>query len=217
MTGGLEIIVLLAVAVVLIMRLISVLGRRDGFEPENRPVERPRPANDLKLVKSEPSEDLDAEHYGEDREMKAAIEQAKAIEPDFSVNDFLAGSKVAYEQILMAFMNDNMDPVSPFIDETVLAGFNHALAEREKAGEKIEAHFVGIKDLKLSTASFDKGSKELTLGVDYTAELTRIVRNKDGKIIQGGKNKVETEVDHWQYARVMGSPDPNWTLVATGE
>ncbi len=215
MSGALEIILLLAVAAVLLIRLIGTLGRRDGFEPEMRPAERPKAANDMKVVDTK--DDFDLEHYGQDERIKAALLEAKKIEPDFRVDEFLKGSKSAYEMILMSFLRGDMDSVSPFVDEHVLAGFNHALAEREKAGETIDAKFGGISNVELRNAEFDPISRELTLTVDYTSELTRVVRDKDGNVISGDKNKVETEYDRWEYERVMGSPDPNWTLVATGE
>ncbi len=69
---------------------------------------------------------------------------------------------------------------------------------------------------RLKSAEFDPKTQELVLGVEYTAELARVVRDQDGKVISGQKNKMETEVDEWQFERQMGSPDPNWTLVATG-
>ncbi len=215
MSTGFEIILLLAVAAVLLIRLIGTLGKRDGFEPEMRPAERPKTVADAKVVDAQ--EDFDLEHYGADERIKAALSQAKQIEPDFRVDEFLRGSKSAYEMILMSFLKGDMNEVSPFVDENVLAGFNHAIAEREAAGETIDAHFGGISNVELRDAEFDPVSKELTLSVDYVADLSRVVRNKDGEVISGDKNKMETEYDKWQYARVMGSPDPNWTLVATGE
>lgn len=215
MAPGIEIILLLAVAVVLLIRLIGVLGTRDGFEPKVQPVERPKPANDLRVVKNEPDHELEA--YEDNATIRNALVAAKRIEPDFSIDDFLLGSKIAYERILMAYLNGDMSSVENFVDEQVLAGFNNAIAEREKAGEEIEAKFIGIKDVELVSAELDEKSKEMVLSVEYTAELSRVVRDADGKVISGDKNKVETELDHWQYARIMGSENQNWTLVATGE
>lgn len=213
MSSGIEIIILLAVAVLLLVRLIGVLGKRDGFELEQQPLSRQRPANDVRVIDNQ--EDFDMETYGQDQDMKSALEKAKTIEPDFRVDEFLRGSKAAYEMILMAFLNGDMTSVAPFIDQNVLEGFNSAIEDRKADGQHIEAKFVGIKNVRLISADFNDKSKELVLGVEYTAELSQAIFNEAGKLVSGDKNKIETEVDHWQFERAMGSSDPNWTLVAT--
>lgn len=215
MSGGIEIIILLAVAVLLLVRLIGVLGTRDGFEPEKQVVASQRPANDTKVV--DPKDDFDIETYGKDQSIKAALMKAKAIEPSFRVDEFLVGSKAAYEMILMAFLNGDLSDVKGFIEEHVYDGFQSAIDEREKAGHHIEANFVGIKNVELKSADFNEETKELVLGVEYAADLTQAVLDEANKLVSGDKNKVETEIDHWQFARVMGSDDPNWTLIATDE
>ncbi len=215
MTIGFEIIILLAVAVILLVRLIGVLGRRDGFEPENRPVERPRPANDLRLVSN--NDDLDVEQFDSDESIKTALQAARKAEPGFSVDEFLHGAKAAYEMILMGFLKGDMSDSAPFIDPHVLKGFEAAIKAREEAGERVEAEFIGIKNIALSAAEYDAKTKELVLTVDYEAELTQQVYDAKGKLISGSKNKAETELDSWQYSRIMGSNDLNWTLIATGE
>ncbi len=211
-----QIIILLAVALFLLVRLIGVLGRRDGFEPENQPMERPKPANDRQMI-IDHQDDFDLESYGEDANIKKALVQAKQVEPGFRVDEFLHGAKSAYEMILMAFLDGDMTDVAPFVDKNVLEGFNQAIEARKEAGQSIEAQFVGIKNIELRDAKFSTRSKELVLSIDYTAELTRMVKDQEGKVLEGNKNKVETEFDHWQFARKMGSDDPNWLLVATGE
>jgi predicted lipid-binding transport protein (Tim44 family) len=36
-------------------------------------------------------------------------------------------------------------------------------------------------------------------------------------VIEGDPKAVKTQRDVWTFARNMGSDDPNWQLVATGE
>ena len=44
---------------------------------------------------------------------------------------------------------------------------------------------------------------------------TVVVRDKDGKVIEGDATEVQTIRDAWTFARDTGSRDPNWKLVAT--
>ncbi|MGL5012621.1 MAG: TIM44-like domain-containing protein, partial [Paracoccaceae bacterium] len=51
----------------------------------------------------------------------------------------------------------------------------------------------------------------------HVGELTSVVRNKAGEVIEGSPTEVKKQRDIWTYARRMGVDDPNWQLVATGE
>jgi predicted lipid-binding transport protein (Tim44 family) len=46
-------------------------------------------------------------------------------------------------------------------------------------------------------------------------ELTSVVRNAEGEVIEGDPSEIKRQRDVWTFARKMGSDDPNWTLVAT--
>jgi len=43
------------------------------------------------------------------------------------------------------------------------------------------------------------------------------VKNTDGDVVEGNPNEIKRQRDVWTFARIMGSDDPNWQLVATGE
>jgi predicted lipid-binding transport protein (Tim44 family) len=47
-------------------------------------------------------------------------------------------------------------------------------------------------------------------------ELTSVVRDAEGTIVEGNPNEIKKQRDVWTFARQMGSDDPNWKLVATG-
>ena len=49
------------------------------------------------------------------------------------------------------------------------------------------------------------------------AELTSVVRNAAGEIVEGDPHEIKRQRDVWTFARGMGADDPNWQLVATGE
>jgi predicted lipid-binding transport protein (Tim44 family) len=53
--------------------------------------------------------------------------------------------------------------------------------------------------------------------VRFVGELTSVARDRNGNIVEGSPTEIRRQRDVWTFARTMGSPDPNWTLVATGE
>ena len=53
--------------------------------------------------------------------------------------------------------------------------------------------------------------------VRFVAELTSVVRNQAGEVVEGDATAIKRQRDVWTFARKMGADNPNWQLVATGE
>jgi len=141
----------------------------------------------------------------------------KAVEPSFSVNTFLQGARSAYEMILMAFENGTITEVRPFLSDEVYQSFATAVEAREAEGLTVEAKFAGLRELALHEASFNRDTGKAEISVRFTGELTSVVRNKAGEVVEGSATEIKRQRDVWTFARRMGVDDPNWQLVATGE
>ncbi len=210
-----QLLVLVGIAVFLILRLRSVLGTREGFEkPEV--VQPQRRGPDLEVIEGGPDLDI-TDHAEEGSDMAKALAAMKRVDPSFHVGEFLGGAKGAYEMILMAFEQGELEGVVPFISEDVFEAFASVIDQREQQGLTIEATFVGLSDLALVDAEFDETTKEAELTVRFKSELAYLVRDKGGDIVEGDPNEIKRQKDVWTFAHEMGSDDPNWRLVATGE
>lgn len=119
--------------------------------------------------------------------------------------------------ILMAFEKGELDRIRPFLSDDVEASFAEAIGERERNGLTVEASFLGIKELVLHDATFTPDSRFGEIAVRFVADQTYVVRNKAGEVVEGSPREVKKTRDIWTFARQMGSDDPNWQLVATGE
>ena len=214
----LQLLVLAAIAVFLILRLKSVLGTRDGFEGPPRGAQNPaqQRRNDFEVVEGGPDHDI-TDHVPEDTDAAGALADMKRVEPGFGVTEFLNGSRGAYEMILMAFENGKLDDVMPFLSEEVYETFVQVVDARQEQGLTIEAEFVGVRETALSDARFDPATKRAEITVRYVGELISVVRDKSGEVVEGEPGKSKKQKDSWTYERIMGSDDPNWRLVATGE
>jgi predicted lipid-binding transport protein (Tim44 family) len=212
----LSLLVLAGIAIFLILRLRSVLGTREGFEkPAVRPqTSRPDPRRDFEGIEGGPDDDI-TDHVETDSEAAKALAAMKMAEPGFSVREFLQGARGAYEMILMAFERGDVETLRQFLAEDVLETFESVIREREAQGLRIEAEFVGIRELALHNATFDRATNEAEVTVRFTGELTSVVRNADGEVIEGDPSEIKRQRDLWTFARSMGSDDPNWLLVAT--
>jgi predicted lipid-binding transport protein (Tim44 family) len=119
--------------------------------------------------------------------------------------------------ILIAFERGDLDQIRPFLSDEIEASFAEAIAARERDGLTIEASFVGMKELALHEATFNKDSRFAEISVRFVGEQTYVVRNKSGEIVEGSPREIKKSRDIWTFARQMGSDDPNWQLVATGD
>ncbi len=211
-----QLIVLAGIVIFLVIKLRSVLGTREGFEKPRVEWDTKKTAQSgLQVVDTASDQDI-TDHVQEGSKAAKALAEMKKIEPDFNVTDFLTGSRGAYEMILMAFENGDLESVMPFLSKDVYEAFASVIDTREEQGITIEAHFVGLREMELKDADFDPVTKEADITVKFVGELTSVVRNREGEIIEGNRDEVKRQRDIWTFARKMGSEDPNWKLVATG-
>ena len=216
----LQLLVLAGIAIFLVLRLRSVLGTRDGFEkpaiPASQADDRRRAGRDFEVIEGGPDLDI-TDHVPEGSDAAKALAAMKRIEPSFSVSEFRSGARGAYEMILMGFERGNIADLKPFLADDVYETFAEVVAQREAQGLTIQAEFVGVRELTLADASYDEDTGLAEITVRYVGELTSVVKNAEGEVIEGSATSVKRQKDIWTYARTMGSSNPNWQLVATDE
>lgn len=213
-----QLLVLAAIAIFLILKLRSVLGTRDGFEKPPVPLEelRPRARREFEVIEGGPDRDI-TDHVPDGSPAAKALAAMKLAEPGFSVGDFLGGARGAYEMILMGFEKGDISGIRPFLSAEVEDTFQSAIEAREREGLTVEANFVGLKEMALQDATFNRDLREAEVTVRFVGELTSVVRDKSGQVIEGSPTAIKRQRDVWTFARKMGADDPNWQLVATGE
>jgi len=215
-----SLIVLAGIAIFLILRLRNVLGTRDGFEKPPVPVpgtaERaPRDRQEFEVIEGAPDHDI-VDHVDAGSPAAEALARMKGEDPSFRVGEFLDGARGAYEWILMAFQRGELAEVENFLAPDVRESFAEVIAARKAQGLSIEASFVGLRELALIGADFDPATRMGEVTVRFAAELSMVVRNAAGEIVEGDASEIKRQRDVWTFGRVMGTDDPNWLLVATG-
>jgi predicted lipid-binding transport protein (Tim44 family) len=214
----LQLLVLAGIAVFLVLKLRSVLGTREGFEKPPIPLDdaRPKPKRDFEVIEGGPDRDI-VDHVPDGSDAAKALAAMKQAEPSFNVNEFLRGARGAYEMILMAFERGELDKIRPFLSDEVEASFGSVIDARDRDGLTVEANFLGLREITLNDAEFDATTRTGEITVRYVGELTSVVRNKAGEVVEGSTTEIKRQRDSWTFARRMGVQDPNWQLVATGD
>ncbi|WP_376876131.1 Tim44/TimA family putative adaptor protein [Albirhodobacter sp. R86504] len=213
-----QVLVLAAIAVFLVLRLKSILGTREGYEKpliEDEP-EAKRSNRSFEVIDGGPDHDI-IDNLPEGSTALEPLSAMKRVEPEFSVTKFLSGARGAYEMILVAFDKGEMERIRPFLAPEVFDAFNGVVEQRAANGLRVEGEFLGVRQLVLSDAQFDRSTNEAEITVRFTGEMVTAVRNADGEIVEGDPKVSRKQRDSWTFSRVMGANDPNWRLVATGD
>ncbi|MGB0902757.1 Tim44/TimA family putative adaptor protein [Halocynthiibacter sp.] len=217
-SSSLQLLVLAGVAIFLFLKLRSVLGTREGFEKP--PVPRRNASDDTRrnfeVIEGGPDRDI-IDHVEEGSAEAGVLAAMKTAEPSFSVTEFIGGARGAYEMILMGFERGDLGAIKPFLANDVYETFAEVVTDREFKGLTIEAEFIGIREISIAGAEFNSTTREGEISVRIIGELTSVVRDRGGDIIEGDKTAVKRQRDTWTFAREMGADNPNWKLIATGE
>jgi predicted lipid-binding transport protein (Tim44 family) len=235
-----DIILIGLVAVFLILRLRSVLGKRTGnerppardpFTPPPPPTAQPRlgdpPAsgqtgndNVVPLPTSAPAPrpSLSTTGPGGIRATvlptaSAGVAAIRAAEPSFDPIGFTAGGRAAFTTIVEAFAKGDTAALRPLLDGPTYASFEAAIRGRAERKEKAETTLIGFEASDVAAASL-QGS-EAAVTVRFVSEQINVVRNADGQIIDGNPNEVQKVIDLWTFRRDTKSSDPNWLLIKT--
>lgn len=235
-------IILLAVAVVVFLKLRSVLGRRTGeerppFDPFSTDDKASASADGDKVVQlprarrpktDEDEQSIDAYPQTEPYVVKdrwaglapqgsplaETLTEISLADRHFDAKDFVTGAKAAYEMIVTAFANGERETLKPLLDTHVYKSFESVIADRQSRNETIDQTFIGITKTELHSAELTGTRARLTLR--FVSELTACTKNADGVVIEGDPVTIRKVTDIWTFERDVTTNDPNWRLVATG-
>jgi predicted lipid-binding transport protein (Tim44 family) len=236
-----DIILIGLVAVFLILRLRSVLGKRTGSErpPTRDPFTPPAPPTAAPRVGDAPS----SGQSGSDNIVPLPTASAppprpslattgpggiratvlptaspgvaaiRAADPSFEPTGFSAGARAAFTTIVEAFARGDTAVLRPLLDGPTYASFEAAIRGRAERKEKAETTLIGFEASDIAAAELQGTTATVT--VRFVSEQINVVRNADGQIIDGNPNEVQKVIDLWTFRRDTKSSDPNWLLVKT--
>lgn len=226
MTGGtVEIILLAMVAGFLVLRLRSVLGRRQGFE---RPPQAERSAGydpraarpaDGAVEDAVPPVAAATASVGRrtipDRRgpVGQALVRIQGVDATFDPVRFLDGAEAAFRMIVTAFAAGNRATLQSLLSSDVYAGFAKALDAREAAGERQRTELRAVHELAIEAADLRGTVADVT--VRFVTDQINMTTGRDGDVVSGSDAVTEL-TDLWTFQRDLGSDDPTWKLVGTG-
>jgi predicted lipid-binding transport protein (Tim44 family) len=194
----LELIIFAGLAVVVLYQLYTVLGRRVGRQPGDRPA-----TETAAIGPSAPERPAEPTDDGVELTGLAAI---RARDPGFDVGRFLGGARGAYQMIVTAFAEGDRKTLANLLAPAVLASFEQVIDAREAEGRSETVEFIHPPRADLETADVSGDMARVT--VRFLAEFRTRSKGPEGEAVDDRRT-----AELWTFERPLNSRDPNWALV----
>ena len=184
-----DIIIFAVIAVFIVYRLRSVLGKRTGFQKN---------INQQELAKKETIPDELKIPQLKENEQKLEVVYKKVN--SFNHKEFLEGAKKAFEIIITAFNKGDKGTLKNLVSKDVYNAFEGAInsGSNNPNSQFYSLVIDGVEDAKV------EGGK-ISIAVNFTSE--QILSDNEDSIV---KNK-----DTWVFEKPESSTGPAWLLVST--
>ena len=186
-----DIIIFAVIAVFIIYRLRSVLGKRTGFQ--KKPV-------DQQFVKKQPIQKNEEVKIPQLRENEQKLENVYRKLPSFEHRAFLEGAKKAFEIIITAFNKGDKPTLKNLVSKDVYKAFESAIND---GSNNPNSQFYSLVIDGIDDAKVENG--QITIAVNFISE--QILNDNEEDIV---KNK-----DTWVFEKPENSSGPTWMLVST--
>jgi predicted lipid-binding transport protein (Tim44 family) len=194
------------IAAFLVLRLRSILGRRDGYEPTQGPA-RPvtRQAGPVIEGRAEPV--VVPGHAGSD--LGQTLASMRRVDGSFDAAHFLNGAEAAFRMIVAEFATGNRDALRTLLTPETFATFDGVITAREQAGETQTSEIRAIHEVTIEGAALTGTLAEIT--VRFVSDQISQTLDKAGKYVAGADAVMELR-DVWTFVRDLARSDPAWRL-----
>ncbi len=208
------------IAAFLVLRLRSILGRRQGFErPVERVADRPGVARPgLRAVADGPVIDAVAEPVTPARPLPdpaspvgQVLSRMQGVDRNFQVGRFLTGAEAAFRLIVTAFAAGDRSALRPLLSDDTYAAFESAITAHKAAGETQRTEVRGIQAATIAQAELRGSIASIT--VRFVTDQVNLTTGRDGAVVTG-TDAVTEIIDIWTFERDLTATDPTWRLAA---
>lgn len=211
-----DILILAMIAIFIINRLKNVLGKKTGneqdiFEKFSRNKtsfkESPPDQTTVSQVTKDKVKDV---FFHEDPKINSDLRKIYNQDQSFESEQFLDGSKKAFEYIIKNYSEENLEPLKALLSKSIYKDFQSQINARMKKSENLDITIIGIKSAEIKSAYLK--SNIANISVKFNSEQVQVLKDLKGKIIDGDSNQILTIVEQWSFSKNLKSKDPNWTL-----
>ena len=214
MSAYLDIIILIFVVIMVFIKLKNLLGTR----PENETqISRESAAKIFDILMEEHNKKQSLEQPTELKTDESTLsENEKVLReiPGFNQDKFLNSAKKAFEIIITSFAKGDLQTLESLVSKSLLKKFESVISSRKEGGVSAETDLISFNEAIITEAKITK-TKLAKISVKFVSEQVNILRNKDGEVLEGDENFIQSITDVWTFERSLHATTPNWLLVST--
>ena len=205
-----DIIIFAVIAVLLVIRLRSVLGQRSGYEqpqgeqPTNRFNDNENDSDVIPLH-SKATDDAPVTLHG--------LDALRQIDRNFNEKDFIGGAKSAFEMILTAYAEGDLSQLKRLLGYDLLQSFTSSIQSRIAAKESLNITLDELREASILNISVIDQMASITM--HFHSVQTRVAKDKNGETIDSEDTGAREFTDIWTFERDLTLSDPNWKLTET--
>ena len=203
-----DILIFAVIAVLLVLRLRSVLGQRTGYEEpqetqakesfvdkQNDPIPFPKAADKSTKING------------------SGLDVLRDADRQFNDKDFIQGATAAFNMILTAFSEGDHAQLKRLLSYDLLQSFTQTIHDRTAAKETLEITVDDIREVSILNVELVNSIASIT--VHFHSIQTRIARDEYGDVMDDSDTEPREFVDIWTFERDLTLADPNWKLAET--
>ena len=210
--GGfpIDLVLLGMIAAFLVLRLRGILGRRDGFEPNQGPA-RPvgRPAGPVIEGTAEPATPPGRPVPDAASALGQTLARMRRVDRSFDPQNFLNGAEAAFRLIVTEFAAGNRDALRPLLTDETFTTFEGVITARDAAAETQTSEIRDIQSATIEAATLTGTAAEIT--VRFVSDQISQTLDRDGRHVAGADAVTELR-DEWSFVRDLASKGPAWRL-----
>jgi predicted lipid-binding transport protein (Tim44 family) len=201
------------IAAFLVLRLRSILGRRQGFERTEAPPPRAGRTAEGPVIEGVAERPAGPARPLPDPASPAgqALARMQRVDRSFSAVRFLEGAEAAFRLIVGAFAAGQRDTLRPLLSPDTFRAFDTAITERETNGETQRTEVRAIQSATIEAADLRGTTADIT--VRFVTDQVNLTTGRDGTVLHGTDAVTEIS-DLWTFERDLAASDPTWRLVA---
>ena len=205
-----DIIIFAVIAVLLVLRLRSVLGQKTGYEQPTG--ERHVKQFDVTENDNEPILPH-ADQVEDEPVMAQGLDALRQIDGNFNEKEFIVGASAAFEMILSAYAEGDLTQLKRLLGYDLLQSFTLSIQARAKANESLNITVDKIREASVLNISVIDQTASIT--VHFHSIQKRIAKDENGETIEPDDSGMNEFTDIWTFERDLTLSNPNWYLTET--
>ena len=202
-----DIIIFAIIAIFLVYRLKSILGQNsDGNEQNNKiDIGKKDFTNVVKL----------GNRQSDSNDKKTNKDTIYSEDPTFNEKEFLKGAHNFFKMVIDSFVKGELKNIEMYIDNKLIKNFQLVIDERLQEKETLDINIIKMISIRIEDVK--KLKNFLRVSVLFESEQIKVLKDKEGKIIDGDQKKSILVKDLWTFEKKIQSKDLNWILVETSD